>query len=277
MDNVKNSIWLNTERKDSALIFGLYYEFYNEILYRGMFKFEETFNTFLNNLFINYISNKRNENLDYKTLFNGYIDKLLDSLSLNDKEDIVSKILTIDIKSFKNSVNSNKMIYPYIDIVNNLSLSYQDKTCLMELITNYSNNLFDTLCSFFNDEKSIKIYELIEENIHNCLNDDENINNYKNNFYDNNRLFIDSLVKKGILSFENMDKNDDFNIGIMNTKEKELLFNFFKESLIYEDIEKIDFENLIEKSNMSKLSFYTNTKSLFRKIKRKEKTKKKVK
>lgn len=274
MNNVKNSIWLNTERKESALIFGLYYEFYNEILYRGMFKFEETFNTFLNNTFINYISNKRNENLDYKTLFNGYIDNLLSILSNSNKNNLGFLMLSSDINLFKKALEDIDDVFPHINIINNLNLSYENKANLMLLVIDYSNGFYDTLDSFFEKEETNKLYELIVDNVYNYLSKSNNIDEYKKTFYENNRTFIDYLEKENILSLEKMDKSNDVNIDNLNKKERKLLLMFIKESLIYGNVEEINMFNLIKNSNMSKLSLYCNAKSLIKKMHKQEKTKK---
>lgn len=274
MDNVKNSIWLNTERKDSALIFGLYYEFYNEILYRGMFKFEETFNTFLNNTFINYISNLKNKDINYKVLFNGYLNNLLSILSNSNKNNLGFLMFSSDINLFKKALEDIDDVFPHINIINNLNLSYENKANLMLLVIDYSNGFYDTLDSFFEKEETNKLYELIVDNVYNYLSKSNNIDEYKKTFYENNRTFIDYLEKENILSLEKMDKSNDVNIDNLNKKERKLLLMFIKESLIYGNVEEINMFNLIKNSNMSKLSLYCNAKSLIKKMHKQEKTKK---
>ena len=75
----------------------------------------------------------------------------------------------IDVNSFKEDVNNIDEIFPWINIINKLDLSYYNKSELNRIISNYLSYTFDTLNTFYDEDTMINTQELIINNVTNYL------------------------------------------------------------------------------------------------------------
>ena len=288
MDNVRNNIWNNANMKEADIIFGLYYEFHNSIVYNGIVKHDVVFGRALDKKFIDYINSNDIENIGYKELFNSFIDYILNEFNIEESDNILSakRIFMIDVNSFKEDVNNIDEIFPWINIINKLDLSYYNKSELNRIISNYLSYTFDTLNTFYDEDTMINIQELIINNVTNYL---SNINGdsfsfelFNNEFYDNNRRFINSLIKDNkfdILNLNNNDEDVNYIKKILNKDEYKIFIGLIRESLIYGDSDKLETDSFTYVNSdlkMNKLKFYYRLKSLSSKLKEEPKVKRKI-
>lgn len=288
MDNVRNNIWNNANMKEADIIFGLYYEFHNSIVYNGIVKHDVVFGRVLDKKFIDYINSNDIENIGYKELFNNFIDHILNEFNIEESDNILSakRIFMIDVNSFKEDVNNIDEIFPWINIINKLDLSYYNKSELNRIISNYLSYTFDTLNTFYDEDTMINIQELIINNVTNYL---SNINGdsfsfelFNNEFYDNNRNFINSLIKDNkfdILNLNNNDEDVNYIKKILNKDEYKIFIGLIRESLIYGDSDKLETDSFTYVNSdlkMSKFKFYYRLKSLSSKLKEEPKIKRKI-
>lgn len=288
MDNVRNSIWSNANMKEADIIFGLYYEFHNSVVYNGIVKHDVVFGRALDKKFIDYINSNDIENIGYKELFNSFIDYILNEFNIEESDNILSakRIFMIDVNSFKEDVNNIDEIFPWINIINKLDLSYYNKSELNRIISNYLSYTFDTLNTFYDEDTMINIQELIINNVTNYL---SNINGdsfsfelFNNEFYDNNRRFINSLIKDNkfdILNLNNNDEDVNYIKKILNKDEYKIFIGLIRESLIYGDSDKLETDSFTYVNSdlkMSKFKFYYRLKSLSSKLKEEPKIKRKI-
>lgn len=288
MDNVRNSIWSNANMKEADIIFGLYYEFHNSIVYNGIVKHDVVFGRALDKKFIDYINSNDIENIGYKELFNNFIDHILSEFNIEESDNILSakRIFMIDVNSFKEDVNNIDEIFPWINIINKLDLSYYNKSELNRIISNYLSYTFDTLNTFYDEDTMINIQELIVNNVTNYLsNIDSNFFSFElfnKEFYDNNRNFINSLIKDNkfdILNLNNNDEDVNYIKKILNKDEYKIFIGLIRESLIYGDSDKLETDSFTYVNSdlkMSKLKFYYRLKSLSSKLKEEPKVKRKI-
>lgn len=288
MDNVRNSIWSNANMKEADIIFGLYYEFHNSIVYNGIVKHDVVFGRALDKKFIDYINSNDIENIGYKELFNNFIDHILSEFNIEESDNILSakRIFMIDVNSFKEDVNNIDEIFPWINIINKLDLSYYNKSELNRIISNYLSYTFDTLNTFYDEDTMINIQELIVNNVTNYLsNIDSNSFSFElfnKEFYDNNRNFINSLIKDNkfdILNLNNNDEDVNYIKKILNKDEYKIFIGLIRESLIYGDSDKLETDSFTYVNSdlkMSKLKFYYRLKSLSSKLKEEPKVKRKI-
>lgn len=296
MDNVRNNIWLNTNRKEAGIIFGLYYEFHNDIVYNSVVK-DKMFGKVLDKYFIDYIRDNNIENIGYTVLFNNFIEDLLSKFNGIDNQNFMEnksdgnfvisskKIFMIDISSFREIVNNIDEYYPWINIINSLELSYYDKTELIRSISNYLSYAFDTLNCFYDDKTVFNIHELITNNVINYLSnidsDSFSFELFNKEFYDNNRNFINCLIKDNKFNLMNINSNeDDLNyISKFNKDEYKIFTSIIKESLIYGDSDRLEVESfncIINDLGMGKFKFYCNLKSLSSKLNKETNVKRKI-
>lgn len=288
MDNVRNNIWNNANMKEADIIFGLYYEFHNSIVYNGIVKHDVVFGRALDKKFIDYINSNDIENIGYKELFNNFIDHILNEFNIEESDNILSakRIFMIDVNSFRKDVNNIDEIFPWINIINKLDLSYYNKSELNRIISNYLSYTFDILNTFYDEDTMINIQELIINNVTNYL---SNINGdsfsfelFNNEFYDNNRRFINSLIKDNkfdILNLNNSDEDVNYIKKILNKDEYKIFIGLIRESLIYGDSDKLETDSFTYVNSdlkMNKLKFYYRLKSLSSKLKEEPKIKKKI-
>lgn len=288
MDNVRNNIWNNANMKEADIIFGLYYEFHNSIVYNGIVKHDVVFGRALDKKFIDYINSNDIENIGYKELFNNFIDHILNEFNIEESDNILSakRIFMIDVNSFKEDVNNIDEIFPWINIINKLDLSYYNKSELNRIISNYLSYTFDILNTFYDEDTMINIQELIINNVTNYL---SNINGdsfsfelFNNEFYDNNRNFINYLIKDNkfdILNLNNNDEDVNYIKKILNKDEYKIFIGLIRESLIYGDSDKLEIDSFTYVNNdlkMSKFKFYYRLKSLSSKLKEEPKIKRKI-
>lgn len=288
MDNVRNNIWNNANMKEADIIFGLYYEFHNSIVYNGIVKHDVVFGRALDKKFIDYINSNDIENIGYKELFNNFIDHILNEFNIEESDNILSakRIFMIDVNSFRKDVNNIDEIFPWINIINKLDLSYYNKSELNRIISNYLSYTFDTLNTFYDEDTMINIQELIINNVTNYL---SNINGdsfsfelFNNEFYDNNRRFINSLIKDNkfdILNLNNSDEDVNYIKKILNKDEYKIFIGLIRESLIYGDSDKLETDSFTYVNSdlkMNKLKFYYRLKSLSSKLKKESKIKRKI-
>lgn len=288
MDNVRNNIWNNANMKEADIIFGLYYEFHNSIVYNGIVKHDVVFGRALDKKFIDYINSNDIENIGYKELFNSFIDYILNEFNIEESDNILSakRIFMIDVNSFRKDVNNIDEIFPWINIINKLDLSYYNKSELNRIISNYLSYTFDILNTFYDEDTMINIQELIINNVTNYL---SNINGdsfsfelFNNEFYDNNRRFINSLIKDNkfdILNLNNSDEDVNYIKKILNKDEYKIFIGLIRESLIYGDSDKLEtdsFTYVNKDLKMNKLKFYYRLKSLSSKLKEEPKVKRKI-
>ena len=288
MDNVRNNIWNNANMKEADIIFGLYYEFHNSIVYNGIVKHDVVFGRALDKKFIDYINSNDIENIGYKELFNSFIDYILNEFNIEESDNILSakRIFMIDVNSFREDVNNIDEIFPWINIINKLDLSYYNKSELNRIISNYLSYTFDTLNTFYDEDTMINIQELIINNVTNYL---SNINGdsfsfelFNNEFYDNNRRFINSLIKDNkfdILNLNNSDEDVNYIKKILNKDEYKIFIGLIRESLIYGDSDKLETDSFTYVNSdlkMNKLKFYYRLKSLSSKLKEEPKIKRKI-
>lgn len=288
MDNVRNNIWNNANMKEADIIFGLYYEFHNSIVYNGIVKHDVVFGRALDKKFIDYINSNDIENIGYKELFNSFIDYILNEFNIEESDNILSakRIFMIDVNSFREDVNNIDEIFPWINIINKLDLSYYNKSELNRIISNYLSYTFDTLNTFYDEDTMINIQELIINNVTNYL---SNINGdsfsfelFNNEFYDNNRRFINSLIKDNkfdILNLNNSDEDVNYIKKILNKDEYKIFIGLIRESLIYGDSDKLETDSFTYVNSdlkMNKLKFYYRLKSLSSKLKKEPKIKRKI-
>lgn len=288
MDNVRNNIWNNANMKEADIIFGLYYEFHNSIVYNGIVKHDVVFGRALDKKFIDYINSNDIENIGYKELFNSFIDYILNEFNIEESDNILSakRIFMIDVNSFKEDVNNIDEIFPWINIINKLDLSYYNKSELNRIISNYLSYTFDILNTFYDEDTMINIQELIINNVTNYL---SNINGdsfsfelFNNEFYDNNRNFINYLIKDNkfdILNLNNNDEDVNYIKKILNKDEYKIFIGLIRESLIYGDSDKLETDSFTYVNNdlkMSKFKFYYRLKSLSSKLKEEPKIKRKI-
>lgn len=288
MDNVRNNIWNNANMKEADIIFGLYYEFHNSIVYNGIVKHDVVFGRALDKKFIDYINSNDIENIGYKELFNSFIDYILNEFNIEESDNILSakRIFMIDVNSFRKDVNNIDEIFPWINIINKLDLSYYNKSELNRIISNYLSYTFDILNTFYDEDTMINIQELIINNVTNYL---SNINGdsfsfelFNNEFYDNNRRFINSLIKDNkfdILNLNNSDEDVNYIKKILNKDEYKIFIGLIRESLIYGDSDKLETDSFTYVNSdlkMNKLKFYYRLKSLSSKLKEEPKIKRKI-
>lgn len=288
MDNVRNNIWNNANMKEADIIFGLYYEFHNSIVYNGIVKHDVVFGRALDKKFIDYINSNDIENIGYKELFNSFIDHILNEFNIEESDNILSakRIFMIDVNSFREDVNNIDEIFPWINIINKLDLSYYNKSELNRIISNYLSYTFDILNTFYDEDTMINIQELIINNVTNYL---SNINGdsfsfelFNNEFYDNNRNFINSLIKDNkfdILNLNNNDEDVNYIKKILNKDEYKIFIGLIRESLIYGDSDKLETDSFTYVNSdlkMSKFKFYYRLKSLSSKLKEEPKIKRKI-
>lgn len=288
MDNVRNNIWNNANMKEADIIFGLYYEFHNSIVYNGIVKHDVVFGRALDKKFIDYINSNDIENIGYKELFNSFIDYILNEFNIEESDNILSakRIFMIDVNSFREDVNNIDEIFPWINIINKLDLSYYNKSELNRIISNYLSYTFDILNTFYDEDTMINIQELIINNVTNYL---SNINGdffsfelFNNEFYDNNRRFINSLIKDNkfdILNLNNNDEDVNYIKKILNKDEYKIFIGLIRESLIYGDSDKLETDSFTYVNSdlkMNKLKFYYRLKSLSSKLKEEPKIKRKI-
>lgn len=288
MDNVRNNIWNNVNMKEADIIFGLYYEFHNSVVYNGIVKHDVVFGRALDKKFIDYINSNDIENIGYKELFNNFIDHILNEFDIEESDNILSakRIFMIDVNSFKEDVNNIDEIFPWINIINKLDLSYYNKSELNRIISNYLSYTFDILNTFYDEDTMINIQELIINNVTNYL---SNINGdsfsfelFNNEFYDNNRNFINSLIKDNkfdILNLNNSDEDVNYIKKILNKDEYKIFIGLIRESLIYGDSDKLETDSFTYVNSdlkMNKLNFYYRLKSLSSKLKEDPKIKRKI-
>lgn len=288
MDNVRNNIWNNANMKEADIIFGLYYEFHNSIVYNGIVKHDVVFGRALDKKFIDYINSNDIENIGYKELFNNFIDHILNEFNIEESDNILSakRIFMIDVNSFRKDVNNIDEIFPWINIINKLDLSYYNKSELNRIISNYLSYTFDILNTFYDEDTMINIQELIINNVTNYL---SNINGdsfsfelFNNEFYDNNRRFINSLIKDNkfdILNLNNSDEDVNYIKKILNKDEYKIFIGLIRESLIYGDSDKLETDSFTYVNSdlkMNKLKFYYRLKSLSSKLKEEPKIKRKI-
>lgn len=288
MDNVRNSIWNNANMKEADIIFGLYYEFHNSIVYNGIVKHDVVFGRVLDKKFIDYINSNDIENIGYKELFNNFIDHILSEFDIEESDNILSakRIFMIDVNSFREDVNNIDEIFPWINIINKLDLSYYNKSELNRIISNYLSYTFDTLNTFYDEDTMINTQELIVNNITNYLSsingDSFSFELFNNEFYDNNRKFINSLIKDNkfdILNLNNNDEDVNYIKKILNKDEYKIFIGLIRESLIYGDSDKLEtdsFTYVNKDLKMNKLKFYYRLKSLSSKLKEEPKIKRKI-
>lgn len=288
MDNVRNSIWNNANMKEADIIFGLYYEFHNSIVYNGIVKHDVVFGRVLDKKFIDYINSNDIENIGYKELFNNFIDHILSEFDIEESDNILSakRIFMIDVNSFREDVNNIDEIFPWINIINKLDLSYYNKSELNRIISNYLSYTFDTLNTFYDEDTMINTQELIVNNITNYLSsingDSFSFELFNNEFYDNNRKFINSLIKDNkfdILNLNNNDEDVNYIKKILNKDEYKIFIGLIRESLIYGDSDKLEtdsFTYVNEDLKMNKFKFYYRLKSLSSKLKKETNVKRKI-
>lgn len=288
MDNVRNNIWSNANIKEADIIFGLYYEFHNSIVYNGIVKHDVVFGRTLDKKFIDYINSNDIENIGYKELFNNFIDHILNEFNVEESDSILSakRIFMIDVNSFREDVNNIDEIFPWINVINKLDLSYYNKSELNRIISNYLSYTFDTLNTFYDENTMINTQELIINNVTNYLsNIDSNSFSFElfnNEFYDNNRKFINSLIKDNKFNILNLNDNDEDVIyikKILNKDEYKIFIGLIRETLIYGDSDKLETDSFTYVNNdlkMSKFKFYYRLKSLSSKLKEEPKVKRKI-
>lgn len=288
MDNVRNSIWNNANMKEADIIFGLYYEFHNSIVYNGIVKHDVVFGRALDKKFIDYINSNDIENIGYKELFNNFIDHILSEFDIEESDNILSakRIFMIDVNSFREDVNNIDEIFPWINIINKLDLSYYNKSELNRIISNYLSYTFDILNTFYDEDTMINTQELIVNNITNYLSsingDSFSFELFNNEFYDNNRKFINSLIKDNkfdILNLNNNDEDVNYIKKILNKDEYKIFIGLIRESLIYGDSDKLETDSFTYVNSdlkMNKLKFYYRLKNLSSKLKEEPKIKRKI-
>ena len=145
---------------------------------------------------------------------------------------------------------------------------------------------FDILNTFYDEDTMINIQELIINNVTNYL---SNINGdsfsfelFNNEFYDNNRRFINSLIKDNkfdILNLNNSDEDVNYIKKILNKDEYKIFIGLIRESLIYGDSDKLETDSFTYVNSdlkMNKLKFYYRLKSLSSKLKEDPKIKRKI-
>lgn len=266
---------------DEVIIFGILYEFYSMLLERNTIGLEGSYLTKLVKiLFKEYVDKYDKDNINYIEFYDGFLDLYLSKLHIDEsiihsREISIKKIIGIDIKDFRNSIKQIDTYYPYINIINNLDISYQNKTNLIIYINNHLSSVYNVLNSFYDIDTTIKIHELIEDKVLSYLTniDTNNFNmfDFKKQFELENKKYIDSLISNNIFNPSNINIEDkelnEFHKKL-NKKERKVLTYLLKLSLSTENIESL-FENketLLKEIDMSNFSFEYNTLKLIKKF-----------
>ena len=266
---------------DEVIIFGILYEFYNMLLEKDTIGLEGSYLAKLVKiLFKEYVDKYDKDNINYIEFYDGFLDLYLSKLHIDEsimhsKGISIKKIIGIDIKDFRNSIKQIDTYYPYINIINNLDISYQNKTNLIIYINNHLSSVYNVLNSFYDIDTTIKIHELIEDNTLSYLNNVDtnnfNINDFKKQFELENKKYIDSLITNNIFNPSNINIEDKELNELhkkLNKKERKVLTYLLKLSLSTESIESL-FENkeaLLKEIDMSNFSFEYNTLKLIKKF-----------
>ena len=255
---------------DEVIIFGILYEFYSMLLEKNTIGLEGSYLAKLVKiLFKEYVDKYDKDNINYIEFYDGFLDLYLSKLHIDEsimhsKGISIKKIIGIDIKDFRNSIKQIDTYYPYINIINNLDISYQNKTNLIIYINNHLSSVYNVLNPFYDIDTTIKIHELIEDNTLSYLTniDTNNFNmfDFKKQFELENKKYIDSLITNNIFNPSNINIEDkelnEFHKKL-NKKERKVLTYLLKLSLSTENIESL-FENketLLKEIDMSNFSF----------------------
>lgn len=266
---------------DEVIIFGILYEFYSMLLEKNTIGLEGSYLAKLVKiLFKEYVDKYDKDNINYIEFYDEFLDLYLSKLHIDEsimhgKGISIKKIIGIDIKDFRNSIKQIDTYYPYINIINNLDISYQNKTNLIIYINNHLSSVYNVLNSFYDIDTTIKIHELIEDNTLSYLTniDTNNFNmfDFKKQFELENKKYIDSLITNNIFNPSNINIEDkelnEFHKKL-NKKERKVLTYLLKLSLSTENIESL-FENketLLKEIDMSNFSFEYNTLKLIKKF-----------
>lgn len=145
-DNEKDIIWLKTNNRISLIVFGLYYEVVKNIcFYRNTEISYDIFKKVLSNCFIDYLSNIKNKD-NYEEILNNFLDYFT---SFCEDEESMEIIL-----NYKKDVINMDEEFPWINIINNLKISYDDKANLLMLVSDYLSSLHSYL-------KNVKVFKVI--------------------------------------------------------------------------------------------------------------------
>lgn len=272
-------IYTNVEL-DETIVFGIFYEFYNMIIQNNYIGIDnESLDKLVKTLFKEYIT-KNNKYNNYIEFYDGFLDYYLSKLhidkNISNTEGIsIKKMLGIDIRDFRNSIKKLDIYYPYLNVINNLNLSYQAKTDLIIRVNEYMVYLFNMLNSFYDEDTMIRIHELVSDNILRYLSsidtDNFDINNFNDDFELENKRYINELINKNIFNFNNINLEDEeikILFSSLNDKEKKIFMYMIKESLYIGDINKVfsDRQEVLREISMSNFSYKHNLRKLSKKL-----------
>lgn len=272
-------IYTNVEL-DETIVFGIFYEFYNMIIQNNYIGIDnESLDKLVKTLFKEYIT-KNNKYNNYIEFYDGFLDYYLSKLhidkNISNTEGIsIKKMLGIDIRDFRNSIKKLDIYYPYLNVINNLNLSYQAKTDLIIRVNEYMVYLFNMLNSFYDEDTMIRIHELVSDNILRYLSsidtDNFDINNFNDDFELENKRYINELINKNIFNFNNINLEDEeikILFSSLNDKEKKIFMYMIKESLYIGDINRVfsDRQEVLREMSMSNFSYKHNLRKLSKKL-----------
>lgn len=262
--NDANNIWLNTNNKVSFKLFSLYYELFKNINEYSDLEAEEfgyIYYKVYSETFLKYLKNIDKSINNYDIIFNEFLDYFSKFYDNDEFKEIV--IL------FKQDVNDIDNSFPWINIINNLNLSYENKVSLNILISDYLANTFSTLNGLYNEIDRDIIFDNISSNVLNFINND-NIKDFDINIFHDKLLYlnkttIDNLIKENIFNINNID----IDVSYLDKDEFRILIHYIKTNLIggvYNPIIGYKEKRNTKELKMSKLKYLIKSKSLFKKM-----------
>ena len=268
-DKEKDIIWLKTNNKISLIVFGLYYEVVKNIcFYRNTDISYDILKKVLSNSFIDYLSNIKNKD-NYEEILNNFLDYFTSFC-----EDEESMEIILNYK--KDVINMNEE-FPWINIINNLKISYDDKVNLLMLVSDYLSSLHSYLNGYYSEEVRDKVFSYIVDNVFNYI---SNINvfnydkeNYLKDLLLNNKKCINELIDKKIFDINSININENEEcyklISSLNKKELKLFIHGIKLSIISGDYDPNIVYSLNEKLKevkMNNLTYIIYSMSLYNKV-----------
>lgn len=260
--NDADMIWINTNNRISLKVFALYYELFKNITeYSELDIDKEEFKKVYYLAFFKYLKNIDRNITDYNKIFDGFLNCFSTYYDNNEFKEIVNL--------YKEDVNNIDDSFPWINIINNLNLSYENKVCINILISDYLANTFSTLNGIYNEIDRDIVFDNISSNVLNFINND-NIQNFDVNIFRDKLLYfnkknINSLINEGIFDINNID----IDVSYLDKDEFKILIHYIKTNLIggvYNPIIGYKEKTNDNELKMSKLKYMFKSKSLVKKV-----------
>ena len=260
--NDADMIWLNTNNKDSFIIFGLYYELFKNITeYSELDIDREEFKKVYYLALFKYLKKIDRDINDYKVIFDGFLDYFSNYYQNNEFKEIINL--------YKNDVENINDAFPWINIINKLGLSYVNKVPMNIVISDYLSTSFGTLNAFYSEEDRDKIFEKISSNIFDYITDIDT-RNFDINLFSEQLLYINKSNLDNLIDNNIFDINDlDIDVSNLDKDELKIFIHYIRIGLIggmYDPVIGYKGKRSNNDLKMSKLRYSVKSKSLHKKM-----------